>query len=74
MYVDLSAIAKGYAVDQLAEYLDEMRVDNYFLEIGGELKIKGSKPGGEGWVPAIEAPCRRQSLRFIRFSIAVVII
>lgn len=56
VYVDLSAIAKGYAVDQLAEYLDQIGVDNYFLEIGGELKIKGSKPGGEGWVPAIEAP------------------
>lgn len=56
VYVDLSAIAKGYAVDQLAEYLDQIGVDNYFLEIGGELKIKGSKPGGEGWVPAIETP------------------
>lgn len=56
VYVDLSAIAKGYAVDQLAQYLDQLGVDNYFLEIGGELKIKGSKPGGEGWVPAIEAP------------------
>lgn len=56
VYVDLSAIAKGYAVDQLAAYLDQLGVDNYFLEIGGELKIKGSKPGGEGWVPAIEAP------------------
>jgi FAD:protein FMN transferase len=56
MYIDLSAIAKGYAVDQLGEYLDQIGVDNYFLEIGGELKIKGSKPGGEGWVPAIEAP------------------
>ena len=56
IYVDLSAIAKGYAVDQLAEYLDQAGVDNYFLEIGGELKIKGLKPGGESWVPAIEAP------------------
>ena len=56
IYVDLSAIAKGYAVDQLAEYLDQASVDNYFLEIGGELKIKGLKPGGESWVPAIEAP------------------
>jgi FAD:protein FMN transferase len=54
--VDLSAIAKGYAVDQLAEYLDEAGVENYFIEIGGELKIKGSKPGGKGWIPAIEAP------------------
>jgi FAD:protein FMN transferase len=56
VYVDLSAIAKGYAVDQLGEYLDAAGVENYFLEIGGELKIKGSKPGGDGWVPAIEAP------------------
>ena len=56
IYVDLSSIAKGYAVDQLAEYLDQAGVDNYFLEIGGELKIKGLKPGGKSWVPAIEAP------------------
>jgi len=56
LYVDLSGIAKGYAVDQLAEYFDELGVENYFLEIGGELKIKGFKPGNESWVPAIEAP------------------
>ncbi len=56
VYVDLSAIAKGYAVDELAELLDELGAGSYFLEIGGELKIKGLKPGGESWVPAIEAP------------------
>lgn len=56
IYVDLSAIAKGYAVDQLAAYFDEAGVQNYFLELGGELKIKGTKPRGESWVPAIEAP------------------
>ena len=56
VYVDLSAIAKGYAVDQLAAFLDDLGSDSYFLEIGGELKIKGLKPGGESWVPAIEAP------------------
>lgn len=61
IYVDLSAIAKGYAVDQLAEYLDEAGVENYFLELGGELKIKGSKLGGESWVPAIEAPLNTAS-------------
>jgi len=56
VYVDLSAIAKGYAVDKLAEFLDQKGIENYFLEIGGELKIKGSKPGNTGWVPAIESP------------------
>jgi len=56
VYVDLSAIAKGYAVDELAEYFDQLGVENYFLEIGGELKIKGLKPGDESWIPAIETP------------------
>lgn len=54
--IDLSGIAKGYAVDELAVYFDGVGVDNYFLEIGGELKIKGYKPGRISWVPAIEAP------------------
>ena len=56
IYIDLSAIAKGYAVDRVGEYLDSIGVDSYFLEIGGELKMKGVKPGSESWVPAIEAP------------------
>ncbi len=54
--VDLSAVAKGYAVDRLAELLDGLGSESYFVEIGGELKIKGLKPGGESWVPAIEVP------------------
>ena len=61
IYVDLSAIAKGYAVDKLAEYFDSAGVENYFLEIGGELKIKGMKPGNVSWVPAIEAPVNSAS-------------
>lgn len=54
--VDLSAIAKGYAVDKLGEYFDSLGMQAYFLEIGGELKMKGLKPGGDSWIPAIEAP------------------
>lgn len=54
--VDLSAIAKGYAVDRVGDYFDSLGVRSYFLEIGGELKMKGLKPGGLSWVPAIEAP------------------
>lgn len=61
VYVDLSGIAKGYAVDQLAAYFDRAGVENYFLEVGGELKIKGEKPGHQRWVPAIETPQDTQS-------------
>jgi len=35
LYIDLSAIAKGYAVDVIADYLDELSINNYMVEIGG---------------------------------------
>jgi thiamine biosynthesis lipoprotein len=56
LQVDLSAIAKGYAVDQLASLLVANGINNYLVEIGGELKLSGSKPNGESWRIAIEAP------------------
>lgn len=56
VYIDLSGIAKGYVVDRVAQYLDNRGFSSYFIEIGGELRIKGYKPGGQTWVPAIEKP------------------
>lgn len=56
VYIDLSGIAKGYAVDQVASFFDESGLDSYFIEVGGELRIKGYKPGQQSWVPAIEKP------------------
>lgn len=56
VYVDLSGIAKGYAVDNVADYLDSLGVASYFIEVGGELRIRGYKPGNQSWVPAIEKP------------------
>ncbi|MDT8428181.1 MAG: FAD:protein FMN transferase [Pseudomonadales bacterium] len=56
IYVDLSGIAKGYAVDKAAELLEAEGIVNYFVEIGGELRIRGQKPGQSNWVPAMERP------------------
>ena len=56
IFIDLSGIAKGYAVDRMGKYFDSIGIGNYFLEIGGELKMKGFKPGNENWIPAIETP------------------
>jgi len=56
IYIDLSGIAKGYVVDKVADHLDTYGISNYFIEIGGELRIRGYKPGNESWVPAIEKP------------------
>ena len=56
LYVDLSAVAKGFAVDRLADLLDQAGFDDYLVEIGGELKASGVKPGGGNWMVAIEQP------------------
>lgn len=54
--IDLSGIAKGYAVDQVAGYIESLGISDYFLEIGGELKMSGYKPGELSWIPALERP------------------
>jgi len=54
--VDLSAIAKGYAVDQLAEHLESRGVSDYMVEIGGEVRAQGNHPRGSPWRIGIEKP------------------
>jgi len=56
LYIDLSTIAKGYAVDLIAEYFENKGLDNYLVEIGGEMRLKGFKHTGELWHVAIEKP------------------
>ncbi len=54
--VDLSGWAKGYAVDQVAERLDELEVEAYLVEVGGELRTKGTNASDDAWVIAVESP------------------
>lgn len=54
--LDFSAVAKGYAVDVLADYLMAKGIDNLLVEIGGELVCKGHKNDGKLWRTAIEDP------------------
>ncbi|HHX81976.1 MAG TPA: FAD:protein FMN transferase [Pseudomonadaceae bacterium] len=56
LVLDLSGIAKGYAVDQVAELLGAAGFDNFLVEIGGELRVQGAGPQGKGWTIAIEMP------------------
>jgi thiamine biosynthesis lipoprotein len=53
--VDLSAIAKGYAVDRLAELLQARDVTDFLVEIGGELRAAGRHPE-RPWRVAVERP------------------
>ena len=54
--IDLSGIAKGFAVDQVARLLTRNGHANYLIEIGGELRAKGKSLAGQPWRVGIEKP------------------
>lgn len=54
--IDLSAVAKGYAVDALRDMLKEQGLDNFIVEIGGELQISGTRADDTPWRIAVEKP------------------
>ncbi|SHF45050.1 thiamine biosynthesis lipoprotein [Modicisalibacter ilicicola DSM 19980] len=56
VYVDLSGIAKGYATDRVADYLESRGIEDYLVEVGGEIRTHGTKPGGAAWRIAVEKP------------------
>lgn len=60
LYVDLSTIAKGYGVDQVAELLESKGIRHYLVEIGGEMRVSGQKASGQAWRIAIEKPVSEQ--------------
>ncbi|MBP1574888.1 MAG: FAD:protein FMN transferase [Oscillospiraceae bacterium] len=54
--VDVGAIGKGYATERIAQTLEEMGVDNYTLNIGGNIRTIGTKGDGTNWVAGIQNP------------------
>jgi thiamine biosynthesis lipoprotein len=56
MKLDLSSVAKGYAVDRVAAAIAALGVTDHLVEIGGELTGRGAKPDGAPWWVAFEEP------------------
>lgn len=54
--IDLSAIAKGFGTDMVAQLLNEHSVKDYMVEIGGEIVCRGNNPKGEAWRIGINRP------------------
>jgi thiamine biosynthesis lipoprotein len=54
VYLDLSSIAKGFAVDLIAEDLLERGVEDFLVDIGGDLRVNGKRSDGRPWRVAIE--------------------
>ena len=56
MQLNFNAIAQGNSVDVLGKYFSSLGIDNYLIDVGGELLAKGEKPNHEKWIVGIEKP------------------
>ena len=54
--INLSAIAKGYGIDRIARTLREEKIQNFLVEIGGDLITSGTNKNGKAWSIGIESP------------------
>jgi len=56
LQLDFGAIAKGLAIAQAAKLLHSHGIDNYIINAGGDLLVRGRKSDGSAWVVGIEDP------------------
>ena len=54
--IDVGALGKGYATEMAARYLEEIGAAGYVLNIGGNIRIVGTRPDGSGWKTGIRNP------------------
>ncbi len=54
--IDVGALGKGYATEKAAQYLEEEGAFSYVLNIGGNIRIIGTKPDGSGWKTGLRDP------------------
>ena len=56
MRLDVGAIAKGYAVEQVAEWMDKQEIYSGLINVGGNVRATGEKPDGTPWTAGLEHP------------------
>ena len=54
--IDCNGIAQGYSVDVIADFLDKNKIENYLVELGGEIRVKGINQQKKPWAVGIEKP------------------
>lgn len=63
LMLDFNAIAQGYSVDVIANFLAEQGIENYMVEIGGEVKVRGKNDKNKLWRIGIDKPVENESER-----------
>lgn len=56
MFINLNAVAQGYSSDVIAEFLESKGINDYMVEIGGEIRTKGLNSKGKNWVIGVDKP------------------
>ncbi len=68
--IDVGALGKGYATEKAAQALEEKGVTSYVLNIGGNIRIIGTKPDGSGWLTGIKDPANSDSAYALYLTLA----
>lgn len=63
--LDVGAIAKGYAVEKVADLLAEREAHGYVIDSGGNLRTVGTKPNGDGWQTGVRNPAAPDSADYV---------
>jgi len=72
MTLDFNAVAQGYTADLIGKLLETKGINNYLVDVGGEIMTKGTKPNGKPWVVGIEKPAENfDSERSIQIKLEV---
>mgnify|MGYP006074740199 CR=1 FL=1 len=58
VYLDFNSIAKGFAIDVVARFFDGKKIENYLIEIGGEIRAKGFKKNNKPWLIRVVNPVK----------------
>lgn len=72
--IDFSSIGQGYSVARIASLLEQNQIENYLVEIGGEIQVRGSKPNRLPWHIAIEKPLKTKAIKADRDLQALVVV
>ena len=71
-YLDFNAVAKGYAVDVLADFLKSENIQNFFVEIGGEVVANGRDLENDKiWNFGIETPNENNNSRKLSYALSI---
>ncbi|HAW51359.1 MAG TPA: hypothetical protein DCX54_03370 [Flavobacteriales bacterium] len=63
--LNFNAVAQGYSVDVISEFFERKGIQNYMVEIGGELRVKGANDKNKPWSIGIDKPVQTQSRKLL---------